>query len=116
MPCGISQRNGKILMVKATKRIRRSADRDIILPWLRLRRNRPRFFSLSVTCSFDNVSLIPNLSHLFVLVYEVFYLILRLAIANYHESGLFMLSEKSRFVWTVKCLVGFDGVNDYPRT
>ena len=52
------------------------------------------FFSLSVTCSFDNVSLIPNLSHLFVLVYEVFYLILRLAIANYHESGLFMLSEK----------------------
>ena len=99
MPCGISQRNGKILMVKATKRIRISADRDITLPWLKLRRNRPRFFSLSATDSFDNVSLIPCLSHLSVLVDNVFYLILRLAIANYHESGLFMLSEKSRTCW-----------------
>ena len=62
-------------MVNATKRIKTKADMDIIVAWLRLGRNRPRFLSLSVMRSLDKVSFIPNLSHLFVLVDEVFYLI-----------------------------------------
>ena len=77
MPVGISQRNGRILMVNATKRIKTKADMDIIVEWLRLGRRLPRFLSLSVMRSLDKVSLIPNLSHLFIVVNGVFYLILR---------------------------------------
>ena len=96
MPDWISHCKGRILMVNAMKRMRMSADKDIIFPWLRLRRNPPRFLRPSVKRSFDSFSLIPNVSHLFILVYGVFYLMLRLAVANYHISGLFMLSPKSR--------------------
>ena len=77
MPVGISQRRGRILIVNATKRIKIKADMEIIVAWLRLGRNRPRFLNLSVMRSLDNVSLIPNLSHLFIVVNGVFYLILR---------------------------------------
>jgi len=76
-------------MVKATKRMRRSAVNEIILPWLRLRRSFPRFLKRS----FDNVSLIPNVSHLlqWLMMYFVSF---ALTVANYHMGGLFMLSPK----------------------
>jgi len=77
VPVGISQRRGRILIVNATKRIKTKADMEIIVAWLRLGRNRPRFLNLSVMRSLDNVSFIPNLSHLFIVVNGVFYLILR---------------------------------------
>jgi hypothetical protein len=76
VPCGISQRNGKILIVNATKRIKIKADMEIIVEWLMLGRNLPKFLNLSVMRSLDNVSFIPNVSHPFLLVNAVFYLIL----------------------------------------
>ena len=60
MPDGISQRTGRILIVKAMKRIRSKADTEIIVAWLMLSRSFPRFLKLLVTRSFDNVSLIPK--------------------------------------------------------
>ena len=60
MPEGISQRKGRILIVKAMKRIRSRADTDIIVAWLMLSRSFPRFLRLSVMRSFDNVFLIPK--------------------------------------------------------
>ena len=60
MPDGISQRKGRILIVKAMKRIRRRADMDIIVAWLMLSRSFPRFLRLLIMRSFDSVSLIPK--------------------------------------------------------
>ncbi len=60
MPDGISQRKGRILIVKAMKRIRSKADTDIIVAWLMLSRSFPMFLRLLVMRSFDKVSLIPN--------------------------------------------------------
>ncbi len=60
MPDGISQRKGRILIVKAMKIIRSRAAMDMMLAWLMLSRSFPRFFRLLVMRSFDNVSLIPK--------------------------------------------------------
>ena len=78
VPDEISQCKGRILIVKAMKRIRSRAVIDIIVAWLMLRRSFPRSLSPLVMRSLDNVSFIPNLSHLVLQLNGVFYLILRL--------------------------------------
>ena len=60
MPEGISQRMGRILIVKAMKIIRSRAEMEIMFAWLMLSRSFPKFLRLPVMRSFDNVSLIPK--------------------------------------------------------
>ena len=62
MPDGISQRKGRILIVKAMKRIRSRAEMDIIVAWLMLSRSFPRFLRLLVMRSLIP-KVMPSLSY-----------------------------------------------------
>ena len=113
MPEGISQRKGRTRIVKAIKSIKSKAEKDIIDAWLIWRRNLPKPLRPLITRSF-NVSLIPNSSHLFIQLNEVFYLFLLLIIVYIAIAIYIWLSENSNVI-DRRSLIGFYSIHYNPR-